>query len=116
MITENRTQLEPPKYLTGNAREWWVAMVTEYDGFDREPDGLSILTQAAVQIQRAEAARVVLDKDGLTYTDRFGQPRERPESVIERAASNLHRLLVRELGLEPASADNCRAPRGTRRF
>jgi hypothetical protein len=46
------------------------------------------------------AAREVLDKDGLTYTDRFGAPRARPEVAIERDSRIAFARLVRELALD----------------
>jgi hypothetical protein len=60
---------------------------------------------------RALQARAMLDKDGMTYSDRFGAPRPRPEIAIERDSFTCFRQLVHELGLdEETSAPPARAP------
>lgn len=105
----------PPEGLRGDAREWWQAMVDSYD-FDDDPAGLQILTSAAIQLQRAEQARAVICKEGVTTQDRFGYAKENPACVAERASLNVFRLLVRELALGPAADDDGRLPRLAGRY
>jgi hypothetical protein len=78
-------------------------MLQAYEGFDAEPNAVSVLTGAALQLQRADAYDDSIAKDGLMLKDRFGQLKENPAAVGERAAWNTHRLLCRELGVEPAA-------------
>lgn len=94
-----------PKHLTGDARRWFRSMLDAYEGFSDEPNAVSILVEAAVQLQRCLEARDVIQREGIAVEDRFGKLRENPLCVTERAAANLHRLLVRELGLEPSVVD-----------
>jgi phage terminase small subunit len=94
-----------PKHITGEARKWFRSMVDAYQGFEDEPNAVSILTEAAVQLQRIEAYRRDIQERGVVVDDRFGVPKENSSCPGERAAANLHRLLVRELGLEPTVTD-----------
>ena len=105
------TKIITPTHLKGRARKWFRSMVDAYLGFDSEPNAVSILEAAAEQIQRSDEYRKSIEARGLMIEDRFGQQRENPAAVGERAAANLHRLLCRELGLEPAAEENIRLPR-----
>jgi hypothetical protein len=51
-------------------------------------------------------------KGGLTYEDRFGCPRARPEIAVERDSRIGFARLVRELGLDVNNPDDARPPRG----
>jgi phage terminase small subunit len=90
-------------------------MVASYDGWD-DPASLALLTAAAEQLQRAEAARKTISVDGVTILDRFGRPKEHPACVTERAAVNLFRLLIREMGLDTEAAEPARLPRIAGRY
>ena len=46
----------------------------------------------------------------MTYEDRFGAPRARPEVAIERDSRLAIARLVRELGLDVATPANSRPP------
>jgi phage terminase small subunit len=74
---------------------------------------LPTLSGAAELWDRACEAREVIDEHGITYTDRFDQPKERPEVSIERNSKVAFARMVRELGLEPdgPSPDDARPPR-----
>jgi len=65
-----------------------------------------VVTKAAEAHDRAEQARKVLTKDGLTYLDRFEQPTSRPEVAIERDSRLAFARLLRELNLETPTADS----------
>ena len=52
---------------------------------------------------RSAQARRVLERDGLVFLDRFGQPRPRPEVAIEKDAKLLFARLTRELQLDAGS-------------
>ncbi|MEJ7714176.1 MAG: hypothetical protein WKF40_00095 [Thermoleophilaceae bacterium] len=59
---------------------------------------------------------MALAQHGTTYTDRFGQPRARPEVNIERDARIAFARLLRELDLDGEPAPDPRPPRaGTAR-
>lgn len=103
------TAPKPPAYLSRAAKAWWKTIVTD---FALESHHLKILEAACGAWDRAEQARALLAKEGLTITDRFKQPKVHPAALIERDNKTLFARLVRELGLdvEGSPADN-RPPR-----
>ena len=64
-------------------------------------------------LDRGTQARKVIEKNGLTMEDRFGQVQARPEVRVERDAAKLFSRLLRELDLdqpaEPAAQPGLRA-------
>lgn len=103
-------QVKPPKGLPYEVREWFKRMTAEYD-FADDPGGLQILHSAAWQLARMVECRSQLKADGMFVSDRFGQPKEHPAAISERAASNQFRLLCRELGISDGSDESARIPR-----
>ncbi len=91
------TVIKPPTHLSSEAGSWWAEVVERYE---LEPQHLKLLRLACEAWDRAQAARVALAKHGTTFTDRFGQPRARPELAIERDARLGFARLLRELDLE----------------
>jgi hypothetical protein len=59
-----------------------------------------LLRLAAEALDRADAARESLAANGPTFTDRFGQPRPRPELAIARDSAVLYARLIRELNFD----------------
>ena len=99
---------QPPRHLRDETRKWWQSVVSDYE---LEPHHLKLLTLAAEAWDRATAARAVIEKKGLTYEDRFGQPKARPEVAIERDSRIGFARLLRELGLDETEPDVPRPPR-----
>ena len=89
---------KPPSHLSAAAKKWWVEVLDTFDICD--PQGLVTLALAAKSWDRCEQARRVRDKEGLTFTDRFGAPRARPEIAIERDSRLAFVRCIRELNLE----------------
>lgn len=83
-------------------------MLAEFELGDHH---VRLLTLAAQAWDRAEEAREALAEHGTTYTDRFGQPRARPEVAIERDARLAFARLLRELDLDGEPAPAPRPPR-----
>lgn len=96
-----------PSHLAPTTRAWWDHVVAE---FDLDEHHLRLLEMAAVAWDRHEQARAVLARDGLTYTDRFGAPRTRPEVAIERDSRIAFARLVRELALDGAGTPDAPRP------
>jgi hypothetical protein len=105
--TKNRLP-KPPRHLRLATRRWWATVVAD---FELEPHHLMLLTKAAEAFDRAEQAREILAKEGLTYEDRFDQPRARPEVGIERDSRLGFARLLRELALDANEPDDIRPPR-----
>jgi hypothetical protein len=59
-----------------------------------------LLTLAGESWDRGQQAREIVDRDGMTFDDRFGQPKPRPEIAIERDSRIGFARLLRELALD----------------
>ncbi len=82
----------------GASRKLWRAIVFEFEGF--EPHHFSLLQLVCETWDKILEAREVLKKDGVFFTDRYGQPREHPAADAERKNKQIFMRLVRELGLD----------------
>ena len=102
-----RKELQPPPHLTKDTRDWWVTVVSEYD---LDSHHLRLLRLACEAWDRAQEAREVLAREGITFKDRFGRPAKHPAVSIEEQARIGFARLVRELGFDVASPD-ARPPR-----
>lgn len=110
-----RTDSQPktPKHLSPASRKWWEWVVNTYE---LEQHHVRLLTHAAEAWDCAEQARLVLCKEGLVWTDRYGQIRPRPEEAIARNQKILFARLIRELCLDDTPPpDDPRLPRLTGR-
>jgi P27 family predicted phage terminase small subunit len=99
---------KPPSHLEKATREWWQQIAEE---FELESHHLRLLTLACEQWDRAQKARRILDKEGVSYDDRFGFPKARPEVAIAKDASIAFARLMRELALDDDGGDPSRPPR-----
>jgi len=97
-----------PRHLSTSSRRTWKALVSDYDL--SEPHHLDVLRLALEAVDRAEEARAALAQHGTVFTDRFGQPRARPEVAVERDSGIRAARLFRELSLDSEFAD-ARVPR-----
>ena len=100
-------KLKPPQHLSKEAKLWFKRVCEDYDLGDHH---VKLLTLACQAWDRGEAARESLYENGMSYDDRFGQPRARPEVAIVRDASIAFARLVRELGLDVECAESPRSP------
>ena len=98
---------QPPKHLRSETRAWWREVVASYV---LDSHHVKLLQACAEAWDRAEQARKVIDRKGLIYTDRFGQPKAHPAVDIERRSLAEFRLHLRELGLDVAPPSEARAP------
>lgn len=104
-----RATPRPPRHLRPATKEWWSAVVENYELEDHH---LRLLTLAAEAFDRGQEARAVLAAEGLTFTDaRFKTPKVRPEVSIERDSRLAFARLLRELRLDEPAPD-ARPPRG----
>ncbi len=97
-----------PKYLTAPTRHWSGAVAAEYV---LESHHLRLLELAARSWDRAEEARVLLKKDGLTTVDRYGQLKPNPLVNVERDSQLRFARLLRELALDLEPPVSARVPR-----
>ncbi|RWE25323.1 MAG: hypothetical protein EOS41_12355 [Mesorhizobium sp.] len=99
---------KPPSHLSKAAKKWWKQVVADYD---LDAHHIHLLQLACQALDRGTAAREVIDSDGMTYTDRFGCPRARPEVAVERDSRIAFARLVRELAIDAPTPEAPRMPR-----
>jgi phage terminase small subunit len=98
-----------PKHLRASTRKWFNSVMEDYD---LDEHHIKLLTLAGEAWDRGQQAREVIDRDGQTFTDRFGQPKVRPEIGIERDSRIGFARLLREMALDGDSApEPTRPPR-----
>jgi hypothetical protein len=78
--------------------------------FALEAHHIRLLTLAGETWDRGERAREVLARKGLTYVDRRGNPRPRPENAIARDSAIVFARLIRELRLDVSGPDEDERP------
>jgi hypothetical protein len=90
-----------PKHLTKESKRIWREILNEYQIDDTA--GLKILRVSLEAFDRAQAARVQIDLDGMTVQDRFGAKKPHSLLPIERdsRAAFLAGLKALNLDLEP---------------
>src|SRR5438270_12518440 len=89
-------KIKPPAHLQSATRAWFAQVFADYD---LEPHQVRLITLAAESWDRGVQAREALERNGLTYEDRFGSPRPRPEIAVERDSRIAFARLCRELDL-----------------
>jgi phage terminase small subunit len=94
---------EPPGHLSAASAGWWRQVVRAYD---LDPHHLLLLTAAAEELDTATQARRVVEREGPSVVDRYGQPRPHPMLEQARKSRQAFRLLVRELGLDVTTGAN----------
>lgn len=95
-----------PRHLRPSTRQWFASVVETYN---LEPHHLKLLQAAAESWDAMQDAREALRKRGRVFTDRYGQPRARPEVGMERDAKIVFARLLRELALDVDAPDAPRA-------
>ncbi|CAN7517096.1 P27 family phage terminase small subunit [Mesorhizobium caraganae] len=101
----------PPEHLSDQAKTWWRGVVQDYV---LEPHHLRLLQLAAEAWDRAQQARAVIDKEGITTTDDRKNVRAHPAVGIEKDARTGFARLVRELDLDVELPPNRSRPPGLR--
>lgn len=98
-----------PAHLKPETRAWWKQVLSDYE---LDEHHVRLLTLAAEAWDRCVTARRIVERRGLTFEDRFGQPKPRPEVSIERDARIAFARLLRELDLDvdPPAQERSRPP------
>ena len=109
-------QMTAPAHLKAPTKRWWVQVCGNYD---LEEHHIRLLTMACEAWDRSQEAREALKKaKSLTYVDRWGCPKKRPEVSIQNESMITFARLVRELGprsrresaVTPSEAASIRSP------
>jgi len=80
------------------------------NNYELEEHHLKLLTLAGEAWDRCQDARKMLDREGVTYLNKFNEPRARPEVAIERDSRLAFARILREINLDISVPEN-RPPR-----
>src|SRR5262245_60917470 len=98
-----RPKLKPsngaPAHLAKAEADLFARVVRSY-GLHGDEVSQKILEEACTSLQRAREAREAIAKEGVSYTDRFGQPKRHPLCDVERDARAAALSAFRQLNLE----------------
>ncbi len=110
----SQKRAQAPVHLRAATRKWFADVL---DDFELDEHHIRLLTLAAESWDRGEMARESIAEHGMTFVDRFGSPRARPEVAIERDSRIAFARLLRELDLDVDLPADTRPPalRGNRR-
>jgi P27 family predicted phage terminase small subunit len=89
-----------PRGLSAEARGWWQRIVSEWALDDA---GLLVLQQGLEAFDRMRQAQAVVTKEGLVVSDRFGQPKQHPATLVERDNRTVLLRAFKQLGLDVAA-------------
>jgi hypothetical protein len=107
-LTRTTADTKPTiKHLSRESADFFRKII---DGYELEEHDVLLLIKAMEAQDLAEKCRKILDKEGLTYTDRFNAPRARPEAKILNDSRNAVKNIFRELGLSLADDNKSRPP------
>jgi P27 family predicted phage terminase small subunit len=91
------SQPAAPKHLRSDGRKLWKTVTSEYR---LEPDALALLTLACEALDRCADCRRYVDEHGVSFTNKAGVPRMRPEAIAERDARAAVARILGKLGLD----------------
>jgi len=104
---------EPPTGVSLQAAglRLWHSVVSQ---FDLDSHDLQMLGAACEAFDIAARHKRKLDREGLTFKDKAGNPRPHPSCSEYRASLDSYRKLIRELalGVEPPDSRPSALPRG----
>ena len=107
-MTKKQAKVKAPPHLRPATKRWFEGVAADYV---LESHHLLLLELAARSWDRAEEARKLLDAEGLTVTDRYGQTKPHPAVGVEKDSQLRFARLVRELGLDLGEPEPPNIPR-----
>lgn len=90
------TKFNLPDHISDEMRDFASKLVDLYEFKDAQ---LKMLQQACEAWDRSQEAAQILDEEGLTMRDRFGQEKARPENQIEQSNRSQFYTIMRMLGI-----------------
>ena len=95
------------KHLKPATQKWVAEIMSNYE---LESQHIRLLILAGESWDRAMQARKAIEVSGMIYLDKAGQPKPRPETIIERDQKILFARLMRELSLDNETLPDSRLP------
>jgi phage terminase small subunit len=96
-------QTKAPKHLKPATRKWFESVLEDYQ---LEPHHVRLLQLAAEAWDRCQEAREAIKQHGLTFENKYGETKMRPEVAVEQASRIAFARLVRELNLSEDPPDS----------
>jgi len=93
-----KKKFKPPQKLSLEAKKLWSALREDYQIEDAL--GLNYLTMALRHWEEMMAARAVVEREGFTVTDRYGQTKSHPAMKVVHEASAASRACLKCLNLD----------------
>lgn len=103
MMTTSKPK--PPKHLRVATQRWFESVLEDYE---LESHHVRLLQLAGEAWDRCQQAREAIKKHGLTFENKYGETKIRPEAVIEKDSRIAFARLVRELNLSEEPPDSPR--------
>jgi P27 family predicted phage terminase small subunit len=106
-------QNKPPSHLSAEAKSIWVKLCEEFTLTDA--GALELLRAGLEAFDRAQSARILIEKNGLVIKDRFGAIKPNPLIPCERdsRAAYVHALKILGMDIvDTPTAGPGRPPRG----
>ena len=107
MINQTPENPRAPDHLRPATKVWWDSINEQYA---LDETLLPTLQIAAEAWDRIVTAREAIAQFGITYQDRFGQPKVRPEVQVERDSRIGYLRAMRELALDVGEPDEAPRP------
>jgi P27 family predicted phage terminase small subunit len=98
--SRRRNLAEPPAHLSIEMKAWWTTVLGAHD---LDAHRRHLLQAGCEAWDVMTAARKAVAEHGLTYNNREGEPRPRPEVAIARDARIAFVRIIKELDLDPTS-------------
>lgn len=104
-MAEKAKPIKAPKHLRAATRKWFERVLNDYQ---LEPHHVRLLQLAGEAWDRCQEAREALKKHGMTFENKYGETKIRPEAIIEKDSRIAFARLVRELNLSEEPPDSPR--------
>lgn len=98
MIYDEKHIPKPPTGICSDARRFWTSVNSLYE---LTPDRMEALVEACHSMTRARQCRKAIKAHGLTYLDKAGQPKPRPEVAQEKAAQLVYSKMIQLINIDP---------------
>jgi phage terminase small subunit len=97
-----KTKIKAPKHLRAATRRWFESVLTDYQ---LEAHHIRLLQLAGESWDRCQEAREALKKHGMTFENKYGETKIRPEAIVEKDSRIAFARLIRELNLSEEPPD-----------
>ena len=89
-----------PAGLSEEAKAIYQRIVEAYEVDHDDPAGLLLLGSALEAFDDMRKAQAIIDQEGITIKDRWGQQRQHPATLVLRDSRNLMLRCLKQLNLD----------------